>query len=235
VIPGSSCCIHCAYFLVVAFHLVESKTPIFTGQVPWGRKKKKTGDQKTVDDNEKRKTDDDRLVHQLYTGFTFWYLLKKDSKPGFQGYEKAIKKLVTFRTVEDFWACYSHMVRPNELTNGVTYHLFRDGVVPAWEDPANREGGKWVVRLKKGVASRVWEELILLVIGDGFMLGEEVCGAVIASKFSEDALSVWNKTANNYNIRFSIRDTLKRVLNISMNQAFEYKPHDQALKNTRST
>ena len=26
-----------------------------------------------------------------------------------------------------------------------------------WEDPANRQGGKWMIRLRKGIASRYWE------------------------------------------------------------------------------
>lgn len=29
-----------------------------------------------------------------------------------------------------------------------------------WEDSANRRGGKWMVRLRKGIASRYWEDLV---------------------------------------------------------------------------
>eukprot|EP00962_Isochrysis_galbana_P034504 scaffold11693_cov115-Isochrysis_galbana.AAC.8 len=29
-----------------------------------------------------------------------------------------------------------------------------------WEDEANINGGKWIVRLKKGVAARYWEEIV---------------------------------------------------------------------------
>lgn len=33
--------------------------------------------------------------------------------------------------------------------------LLRDiGIKPIWEDPANKRGGKWIVRLRKGLASR---------------------------------------------------------------------------------
>jgi translation initiation factor 4E len=31
---------------------------------------------------------------------------------------------------------------------------------------ANKNGGKWMVRLKKGLASLLWEEIILSVIGE---------------------------------------------------------------------
>lgn len=38
--------------------------------------------------------------------------------------------------------------------------MFRQGVRPVWEDAANINGGKWIVRLKKGLASRYWENLV---------------------------------------------------------------------------
>ncbi len=40
------------------------------------------------------------------------------------------------------------------------YHLFRAGVEPMWEDPANKFGGKLVIRLRKGIASRFWENAV---------------------------------------------------------------------------
>jgi translation initiation factor 4E len=34
------------------------------------------------------------------------------------------------------------------------YHLFKEGIKPAWEDTHNARGGLWMMRLKKGLASR---------------------------------------------------------------------------------
>lgn len=34
------------------------------------------------------------------------------------------------------------------------------------------------MRLKKGFSSRIWENLILAMIGEQFLVGEEICGAV---------------------------------------------------------
>jgi len=48
------------------------------------------------------------------------------------------------------------------------------------QDEANRLGGKWIIRLKKGLASRCWENLILAMLGEQFMVGDEICGAVIS-------------------------------------------------------
>lgn len=42
------------------------------------------------------------------------------------------------------------MIRPNDIKTTTDYHLFKDGIKPTWEDPQNKNGGKWMVRLKKG-------------------------------------------------------------------------------------
>lgn len=49
------------------------------------------------------------------------------------------------------------------------FHLFKQGIKPVWEDAANRKGGKWILRLKKGLSSRIWENLLLAVIGKSFL------------------------------------------------------------------
>ncbi len=51
------------------------------------------------------------------------------------------------------------------------------------QDEANRYGGKWIVRLRKGLASRCWENLILAMLGEQFMVGEEICGAVVSIRY----------------------------------------------------
>ena len=51
------------------------------------------------------------------------------------------------------------------------------------QDEANRHGGKWIIRLKKGLASRCWENLVLAMLGEQFMVGDEICGAVISLRY----------------------------------------------------
>lgn len=58
-----------------------------------------------------------------------------------------------------------------------TYYFF------FFEDEANQKGGKWIVRLRKGLVSRCWENLILAMLGEQFMVGEEICGAVVSIRF----------------------------------------------------
>lgn len=121
-------------------------------------------------------------------------------------------------------------------------------------------GGKWIIRLRKGLASRCWENLILAMLGEQFMVGEEICGAVVsvrfqvkltnrptpvskhaasfstlrhafsASRLQEDIISIWNKTASDQATTARIRDTLRRVLNLPPNTIMEYKTHTDSIK-----
>ena len=53
------------------------------------------------------------------------------------------------------------------------------------------------MRLKKGLASRYWEDLLLAVVGEQLDVGDEVCGLVVSVRYQEDIISVWNHSCNN--------------------------------------
>ncbi len=165
--------------------------------------------------------------------------------------------MVSFRTkVEQFWSYYAHMTRPHDLNGHADIHLFKDGIRPLWEDEANKNGGKWIVRLRKGLANRCWENLVLAILGEQFMVGEEICGAVVSYRLQacqalitrlkilhfhliyfykkEDLISVWNKTCNNQAVTSRIKDTLKRILNLPPSTILEYKSHNDSLKDNSS-
>merc|ERR1711992_112229 len=126
------------------------------------------------------------------------------------------KLLGRFATCEQFWSLYSHLVKPGDLASHSDFHLFKMGIKPMWEDEANKFGGKWIVRLRKGLASRCWENLALAMLGEQFMVGEEVRGAVVSIRFQEDTCR--------------IRDTFKRVLNLPSATIIEYKAHNDSIK-----
>jgi translation initiation factor 4E len=117
-------------------------------------------------------------------------------------YEESIKPLCRIETIPNFWAVYVHCKRPSMLPHVSDYHFFREGIRPVWEDDANNKGGKWILRLKKGVADRYWEDLLLAMVGDQFMeASDEVCGAVISVRAQEDVLSIWTKNDGGRNIK----------------------------------
>jgi translation initiation factor 4E len=125
----------------------------------------------------------------LEYAYSFWFS-KRQSKAATSSsnnsninYDANLRLVGTFNTVEKFWNYYAHMTRPHDLIGHADIHMFKDGIKPLWEDDANKNGGKWIVRLKKGLANRCWENLILAILGEQFMVGEEICGAVVSVRF----------------------------------------------------
>lgn len=187
----------------------------------------------------------------LQEPFSFWYMRRgkgvakqlpqpseeeKDSEQTSTNiYESSIKKIATVSTVEEFWSVYDFLVRPNDLPTTTDYHFFRKGIKPTWEDASNAKGGKWIVRLKKGLASRYWEEVILALIGCQFtgIPVNEVCGVVVSIRYSEDIVSVWNRT-NDREVTDRLRDGIKRILQLPSFVHMEYKPHETSLQDKSS-
>ena len=99
--------------------------------------------------------------------------------------------------MEELWTIYCHLKRAEELPIISDYHLFPQSIKPMWEDENNVNGGKLMIRLRKGLSSRIWENLILYVTG-GQDSNEEsdICGIVVSIRYHEDIVSVWNRDSS---------------------------------------
>jgi translation initiation factor 4E len=139
-------------------------------------------------------------------------------------YEAQVKKLASFSTVQEFWQIYNHLTRPSVLPSTMDQHLFLSSVKPTWEDPANWGGGKFSIHLKKGLASRYWEDLTMALIGGQLAsptLGSlGVNGLVLSIRWNEDILSIWNDEAGRgrdgrgRERREKIADAVRSLLNL---------------------
>lgn len=147
--------------------------------------------------------------HNLRHTWVFWFRPPISKSNGFVEYEKTLHSMAAFSTAEEFFQVYKHLKRPSSLPLVSDFHLFKKGIRPIWEDDDNKKGGKWIVRLKKGVADRYWEDLVFAIIGDQFAdTSDEVCGAVLSVRNGEDILSIWT------------RDNSGRVLKIKYTPSF---------------
>ncbi|KAJ9106862.1 hypothetical protein QFC19_002991 [Naganishia cerealis] len=120
--------------------------------------------------------------HPLATPWTLYYgspnvkgLPKKESS---ETVEKAaswmedIRKIITFESVEEFWGLYNNVIPPSGLEKKADYYLMRDAVLPAWEDPVNKHGGKWSVQFPRDRTreriDQMWLYTVLAAIGETF-------------------------------------------------------------------
>ncbi|CAK4016416.1 related to mRNA cap-binding related to eIF-4E [Lecanosticta acicola] len=143
-------------------------------------------------------------------------------------YEKSIKEIGSMHTAFEFWGVFRQLKHPSGLPAVSDYHFFKKGIRPVWEDEANRKGGKWIMRLKKGVADRYWEDLRLAMVGEQFdEASDEVCGAVVSVRSGEDVISVWTRNDGGRNVK--IRESLKRLLNLPADTIILWKSHDESI------
>ncbi len=178
----------------------------------------------------------DAARHILHQPWTLFFFRRQHTSTGKRDYTASIKKVATVSTVEDFWHYYNYMVRPNDLPNTSDYHLFKAGVHPTWEDEGNKAGGKWLVRVRKGLANRCWEDLLLALIGEQFGdLNDHVCGAVLSVRYAEDIVALWNKDAADRKACLALRDAMRDVMPmLPSGTTFEYKAHNDSLRDKSS-
>ncbi|KAL3422935.1 eukaryotic translation initiation factor 4E-4 [Phlyctema vagabunda] len=167
--------------------------------------------------------------HALRNGWVFWFRPPINKSNGFVDYEKTLHPIAHCNSVEEFFDIYRHLKRPSTLPLVSDYHLFKRGVRPVWEDEENKKGGKWVVRLKKGVADRYWEDLLFAAIGDQFAeANDEVCGLVLSMRSGEDILSIWTRTDGGKVL--GVRNVMKRALSFPPETKVEWKSHDSSIQ-----
>jgi translation initiation factor 4E len=119
----------------------------------------------------------------LRNKWSLWVQLDSDSRKQGTEYKDSTKCLVSFDTIDSFWGVFNHVPQPSQFMDGPpmtikgmttpinSLMIFRDGVRPEWEDPANCEGGHFHYHWKPtGVApgqmDEFWNNLVLAVVGN---------------------------------------------------------------------
>ncbi|KAI1338990.1 translation initiation factor eIF4e [Xylariaceae sp. FL0016] len=168
-------------------------------------------------------------AHPLRNTWVFWYRPPITKANGYIEYDKTLHAMMAVKTVEEFWQAYRHLKRPSQLPTVSDYHLFKSGIRPIWEDDENKHGGKWILRLKKGIADRYYEDLLMACAGDQFGdETDELCGIVLSMRNGEDVLSIWTRSTGQKVLK--IRETMRRVLNYPPETRLEFKSHDASMQ-----
>ncbi|KAH7104146.1 eukaryotic translation initiation factor 4E [Auriculariales sp. MPI-PUGE-AT-0066] len=172
------------------------------------------------------------VKHPLYSSWTLWFdspstkgrnLPQTPATPSVAapfppatpgghggGWMDDIKKVITFDSVEEFWGLYNNIVPPSQLPQKANYYLFKEGIIPAWEDDANKLGGKWSVQFPKDKnranIDKMWLYTMLAAIGETFdpaltQNAEEttlITGVIVSSRPQFYRISIWTRLAPHY-------------------------------------
>ncbi|TKY88509.1 hypothetical protein EX895_002497 [Sporisorium graminicola] len=111
-------------------------------------------------------------------------------------WEANLRTIGSYSHVSTFLSCFSKLHRPSQLERHSSYHVFKDGIKPMWEDPRNADGGKWVITFRQrnaALVDRSWLWLVLGLIGEELDGADECCGAVCSVKPRGDRIALWIK------------------------------------------
>lgn len=116
--------------------------------------------------------DDFNVKHPLFNVWTLWFdnpSHKNAAKGGKDSWGEDLNKVVTLDSVEEFWGLWNNIIPPSELPQKANYYLFKEGIKPAWEDPANANGGKWSIQLPRDRTRSTIDRLWLYTVSSSFL------------------------------------------------------------------
>jgi len=135
-----------------------------------------------------------RPRHPLQQAWTLWYY-RNDRTLSWEENQQAV---ATVDTIEEFWQLYQLLQPASNLGFGCDYALFRAGILPDWEDPANLAGGRWIYKPEHSTLDEAWLQLLVFLIGEHSQnLACEVNGAAVNVRNFGDKVAVWLRDARN--------------------------------------
>ncbi len=140
------------------------------------------------------------------------------------------KRLGNFSTIETMWQWMNNIREPSKTPIDANLYIFEDGVSPTWEDPANVNGGRWLVSIRDGTADAAWQTLYLMLAGETLDADEQVVGIIAAHRRNYIRLSVWTKDKTNDGAVLAVGALAKEALALP---TFEYQDHNAGFESFR--
>ncbi|PVF93453.1 translation initiation factor eIF4e [Serendipita vermifera] len=152
-------------------------------------------------------------------------------------YEAGLTVVGEFKTVEGFCRYFNWLKPPSKLEKSSNYHLFKDGIKPMWEDPANANGGKWALTIKNNpqLLDRCWSWLAMALVGEELDEKDEICGAVVSLRAKIDRIQLWTRSKDDVEAINALGKKLIKLLDISEEQGigleFQYNTEERPTPN----
>ncbi|EFA84677.1 hypothetical protein PPL_01668 [Heterostelium album PN500] len=196
---------------------------------------------------------DSNGFHKLDCSWTIWVVdptrkittqSNTANQTSHDDYMSSLENLGSFETVEDFWILYHKLKPPSKMAHDETYHIFKTGINPTWEDPINKSGGKWVLNISGNNRASfydidtIWENIVLGVVGETIDTERDICGLVLNKRFNLERISVWNRDSSNSkgieSLKTNILDTLPPNSNNSKLN-IKYQIHNTQMNNSQGS
>jgi len=170
------------------------------------------------------------VEHALNDTWTFWVNNLNNSKS--VNWLDKIVKLLSIHTIEQFWNMYNNIPTPCQLITPCDFYLFKNNIIPMWEDVNNKNGGKITIILKKNmypnILNNLWLNTLLGCIGhqfynqsdtDDINYGDLICGVVLNIRKHQNRINLWINTSNEDYINHII-NKWTQLLDMNINMSF---------------
>lgn len=116
----------------------------------------------------------------------------KPAQMNIEAWKSKMTTVCVMRTIDEFWGVYNNLRQPEDILNRGDYYLFKDGILPEWEDPMNSEGGSWVINLSSNTVNLAWETVLLALIGASVGAAmHHICGGVLTARRRMYKVLIW--------------------------------------------
>ncbi|CAG8595844.1 1734_t:CDS:2, partial [Paraglomus occultum] len=181
-------------------------------------------------------------LHPLQHAWTMYYDSKPAMTPGPKTptekfYEQNLQTIGTFNTVQTFCRYFNWVKKPSHLDVNTNFHIFKDKIKPMWEDPANANGGKWVISMRNPqLLDRCWTWLVYALVGEELDEGDDICGAVMSRRLRGDRIAVWVRDKDNVPVINGIGKRLLKILDLFDEKGIgmDFQFNEDALKSGTS-
>ena len=135
--------------------------------------------------------------HKLKTKWNLWAHLPHDEDWSVKSY----KRIHTFCTAEDTIAITETL--PEALVKNCMLFIMRDGIMPLWEEPKNRNGGCFSYKVSNKCVCEVWRDLTYVLVGESLSNNSPfvncVTGITISPKKNFCIIKIWMTNCDNQN------------------------------------
>jgi len=168
-----------------------------------------------------------------------WYW-KRSAYNDSRKWKEFLQMKSSFTTRKEFWSAYNEVngYEFGLLSRHFDYCVFKEGIVPMWEDPSNRNGGRWILEFPRrkdwrhiSFLDRIWLKVLLAITGTEDEIHEyldEICGCVLMIRHEINKIAVWTKNSNNTLVNLKIGELLKS--STGFGGKMYYMSHDSTIK-----
>jgi len=120
------------------------------------------------------------------------------------------KMIYTISNIQDYWDFHNNL----NIFNGIIsqhFFLMKDDIKPIWEDPLNKKGGCWSIKISIEKSTDLWIKLSLYILGQTFLTNNNdmINGISISTKNNNyTIIKIWNNNNKINSIKLLPKDIL---------------------------